>query len=173
LLLLLLLRREVHQAFLLLGMAVGEGVNRSLKNAIKQSRPSATCAALNVCHSHGMPSSHTQFMFFACTVLCLASIRRVPASNALARLLQAAEAAALAAMAVVVAVSRVYLGYHTVHQVLAGGVLGVALGSVWSYLAHRLAWLYDEIARLQVCRMLDINNSWDLPRAKQLQHAAR
>jgi dolichyldiphosphatase len=148
-------------------MAASEGVNRVLKNTIKQARPIHTCAALNVCESHGMPSSHAQFMFFACTVLCFASIWRSPASNAVARLLQVAEILALLIMSVVVAASRVYLGYHSVHQVVAGAALGVALGGAWASIAHYVSPLYAKIARLAICRMLDVQDTWHTVRAKQ------
>lgn len=38
--------------------------------------------------------------------------------------------------------SRVYLGYHTIGQVLAGAGMGIVLGAVWFWIVNSLIYCY-------------------------------
>jgi len=63
---------------------------------------------------------------------------------------------------VLVGYSRVYLGYHSVRQVIVGGVLGVVFGAVWFELvAVRVAsWLFRVgFYEWEVARVLGLRDS--------------
>jgi dolichyldiphosphatase len=172
----------VHEGVFFAGCLANEALARLLKHALKHPRPPASCARLGLCHSHGMPSSHTQMMFFVLALsACLALYRRrwlrpePPALKAtrakqLAQAaLAAAELLALAALAAAVAASRVYLGYHSPDQAAAGALAGGAAGLLWFGVMLALAPLYPRVARL--CYWLDVRDTWGLgARVHALEH---
>jgi undecaprenyl-diphosphatase len=91
---------------------VGELAADVLKAAIPRSRPPGHALVARP-HSHSFPSGHATTSFACAAVLALALPRlRVP----------------LALLAAAVAWSRVYVGVHFPLDVLAGAVLGTALG---------------------------------------------
>ena len=124
-------RREVRAGLLLAGLAGNHALSYALKRAVAAPRPRAHCEALGTCASFGMPSTHAQFAAFLAGHALLRARRR-PGSA-----LRLLEALALAALAAAVALSRVYLGYHTPGQVAAGGALGLALGALWAAAVER------------------------------------
>ncbi len=73
-----------------------------------------------------------------------------------------AEVAALAAASAAVAASRVYLGYHSLDQVVAGAVVGSIFGAAWFVVMLTLAPVYQQVALLPASNWLDIRNTWDL-----------
>lgn len=104
---------------------VNEALNAVLKRIIKEPRP-----VLLIRHhlsTYGMPSDHSQFMFFAATYVALFAALRW-GQPAIWRAVWIGVAFAFAA---VVAWTRVYLMYHTPAQVLVGAVLGSLLGAAW------------------------------------------
>ena len=131
-------RREVRAGLLLAGLAGNYALSYALKRAVAEPRPQEHCEALGTCSSFGMPSTHAQFAAFLAGH-AFQRARRRPSSALLL-----VEALALAALAAGVALSRVYLGYHTRGQVAAGGALGLALGSLWAAAVEHLGaagWL--------------------------------
>lgn len=128
---------------LLMGQVGNELLNHLLKRLIRQPRPDSTAACR--CrvvipgvddHSYadfGMPSSHAQFMGFSTAVLPpLASLvlhGLLPRATALCAAW--AFRGACVAGTGLVALARVYLGYHTREQVLAGLVVGYVVGEHW------------------------------------------
>lgn len=157
-----------------LGCLASEVLARVLKRHFQQARPAETCQQLNLCHSHGMPSSHTQMMFFIFSLsTLLACYRRgwmkpsVPQKGSKVKqtvqmLVSLVEFAALAAASAAVAVSRVYLGYHSVDQVMAGAVVGSVFGTAWFVVMLALAPVYQKVAQLPVSNWLNVRNTWDL-----------
>ena len=116
-------------------MLLNVGLGVSLKTLLCQPRPAATCATLGICHKHGMPSSHAQVMAFV-AVTCLLLDRRRQQSGAkpqqrATRVIEAVELLLLAAAAAAVGYARVYLGYHSAAQVVAGAALGAAAAWAW------------------------------------------
>ncbi|CAI5947993.1 unnamed protein product [Closterium sp. NIES-65] len=57
--------------FFMLGLLLDDTFNHVIKHALEMPRPPHTCAALEVCDSHGMPSAHSQFMSFFATFATL------------------------------------------------------------------------------------------------------
>ena len=97
----------------------------------------------NAFGKYGMPSSHTQFMFFFATCIPLffaasAARKNQNFSNHLA-LLQFVSYVC----ATMVAYSRVHFEYHTYSQVFVGALVGIALGVAWT-------WLYKTVIEKSV-----------------------
>lgn len=125
-----------------------------LKATIRQQRPSATCALLGVCETYGMPSNHATMMSFAAVqwVLWHARARQKTMAGSLWLGL---DVVAFATLVVLVSYARVYLGYHSTSQVLAG----VACGSSTALLTFGLEQQFvvpssRQIARSQLGRLL-------------------
>ncbi|KAK6354108.1 hypothetical protein TWF730_008526 [Orbilia blumenaviensis] len=115
--------REAEIILACAGQLGCEAVNYVLKRVIKEARPTNLKGK-----GYGMPSSHTQFMFFFATYISLwiaVRNRFIPRPVKLFLLLS------LSFLAVGVAGSRVYLHYHTVKQVLVGSGAGVIIGLGW------------------------------------------
>ncbi|RKP07038.1 phosphatidic acid phosphatase type 2/haloperoxidase, partial [Thamnocephalis sphaerospora] len=110
--------RKAWVALAMAGQLGNEVINFALKKYIKEHRPHPCLS-----DGYGMPSSHSQFMlyFATFTMLCLPPRTRG----------QLALVVFLYGTAVSVCYSRVYLGYHTAAQVLAGSSLGAVVGFGW------------------------------------------
>ncbi|CAL0316968.1 unnamed protein product [Lupinus luteus] len=124
-------RRELQGIFFALGLIFSQFINEFIKTTVQQARPE-TCFLLEMCDSHGWPSSHCQYTFFFATYLTflLFSSRHV-----ILHLLTWS-------LALLTMYSRVYLGYHTVAQVFAGTGLGIFLGAVWFWVVNNLFCVY-------------------------------
>ena len=108
----LVLRRPRVLVTTVVAAAGGELVAGALKAAIPRARPHVH-ALVSRPHSHSFPSGHATTSFAAATVIALLVPRlRVPAF----------------VLAAAVAWSRVYVGVHYPLDVLAGAVLGTAIG---------------------------------------------
>eukprot|EP00882_Tetradesmus_deserticola_P006287 GHRQ01006615.1.p1 GENE.GHRQ01006615.1~~GHRQ01006615.1.p1 ORF type:complete len:221 (+),score=73.22 GHRQ01006615.1:392-1054(+) len=164
-------RREVHEAVLLAGLVLQEAAARALKHLLKHPRP-ATCTILNLCHSHGMPSSHTSMMFAYLAVSSCIALQLRRQRGTASRLLAAAEQLALAAAGVGVACSRVYLGYHSSDQVLAGALLGSVFGVAWFGVLRMLAPLYGLLASWRLLQQLGAKDTWGVGEPLAVEQAA-
>ncbi|KAG8447991.1 hypothetical protein GDO86_015188 [Hymenochirus boettgeri] len=60
---LIIFKRELHTISFLLGLVINEGVNWLIKNIIREPRP-CEGAHVTVTTEYGLPSSHSQFMWF-------------------------------------------------------------------------------------------------------------
>lgn len=124
---LLLSTREAEVALLFTGQLACEAANFLLKRVIKESRPGRIPG-----RGYGMPSSHAQFVAFwsvSVALFLLARHKGGPRSWPLAMRVAAVLGGFVVAGAV--AVSRVYLSYHTPRQVLAGLVAGSVCAVAW------------------------------------------
>jgi membrane-associated phospholipid phosphatase len=111
------LRRPVVFGGTVLAVVLGFGVSEALQAAVPRARPVGQ-ALVHRPHSHSFPSGHATIAFAAATVLA----GLVPRGRV-----------AFYVLAAAIAWSRVYVGVHYPLDVLAGAVLGTALG----YLALR------------------------------------
>jgi dolichyldiphosphatase len=121
-----------------------------------------------------MPSSHAQFMaYFAVYLSLFLLFRHVPTTSsqsALSFCMRSILAVGLSVGAAAVAISRIYLNYHTPRQVLAGCAAGIACALAWfcitgSLRAHGwIDWASDlEVARF--FRLRDLVVTEDLTEA--------
>ncbi|KLJ10758.1 dolichyldiphosphatase [Blastomyces silverae] len=147
--------REVEVLLMFAGQMLCEGLNFFLKRLIREERPAQMFGK-----GYGMPSSHSQFVaFFSLSLTLFLLVRHVPdlsTNRSASTFMQRAALSALACVcAGAVALSRVYLNYHTPKQVLAGGAAGVVCGISWflfsSYL-RREGWI-DWALETQLARM--------------------
>jgi dolichyldiphosphatase len=127
-----------------------------VKDLAHEARP-LTCEALEMCDSNGWPSSHSQYMCFFSMYCTLLVTRRHEFRRTFVALLPWP-------FALTVMYSRVYLGYHTTPQIIAGGSLGMILGAGWFFLmdnwvAEWFPWLEDTT----VCQYLRIKDSSHIP----------
>lgn len=110
---------------------------------------------------YGMPSSHAQFVgFFALSVMLFLLVRHVPdpsLNHSPAPFDQRVKLSiAVILGAAIIAISRAYLAYHTMGQVLAGFFAGMAFAVLWflfsSYLRNT-GWI-DQAVDTDLARSL-------------------
>ncbi|KAF9621238.1 hypothetical protein IFM89_016732 [Coptis chinensis] len=133
-----LFRRELQGLFFALGLIISQFVNELVKKSVQQSRPEIACTLLEMCDSHGWPSSHSQYTFFFAIYFTLLltydnSRRSIGTRLSNVKLLVSSIPWVLALLTMY---SRVYLGYHTIAQVFAGAALGVFLGVGWFHFVN-------------------------------------
>ncbi|XP_036042148.1 dolichyldiphosphatase 1 isoform X2 [Onychomys torridus] len=130
---LIIFKRELHTISFLGGLALNEGVNWLIKHVIQEPRP---CGGPHtaVGTKYGMPSSHSQFMwFFSVYSFLFLYLRMHQTNNArfLDLLWRHVLTLGLLTAAFLVSYSRVYLLYHTWSQVLYGGIAGSLMAIAW------------------------------------------
>eukprot|EP01025_Chloroclados_australasicus_P032938 TRINITY_DN3345_c1_g2_i2.p1 TRINITY_DN3345_c1_g2~~TRINITY_DN3345_c1_g2_i2.p1 ORF type:complete len:214 (-),score=9.24 TRINITY_DN3345_c1_g2_i2:21-662(-) len=141
--------RQIHLIFVLVGGLLTELITVVLKKTLKQPRPEYACNMYEICGSYGMPSSHTSTMFYFATVYSMMTILQLKSkikklSLKLMFSSPIPETIFIVVSAPLVGISRVYLGYHTVIQVLFGGVLGLVMGILWCGLMMRVVGSFNQ-----------------------------
>lgn len=131
-------RRELQGIFFFLGLLVSQFISEHIKAWVQQARPE-TCALLEMCDSHGWPSSHSSYMFFFATYYTLLTYRGIGLADTKNKPLACFLPWFLAVLTMY---SRVYLGYHTVGQVFAGATLGSVIGWAWFWLVNTVFCRY-------------------------------
>ncbi|KAL5740740.1 hypothetical protein ACOSQ2_029920 [Xanthoceras sorbifolium] len=131
-------RRELQGIFFAIGLIISQFVNEFIKRSVQQARPE-TCALLEMCDSHGWPSSHSQYMFFFAVYFSLLSCKGIGLWGIKNRLFLNVLHWSLAVLTMF---SRVYLGYHTVAQVFAGATLGILVGAGWFWVVNSVLFRY-------------------------------
>ncbi|KAF2072017.1 hypothetical protein CYY_006680 [Polysphondylium violaceum] len=132
---LVMFRRDVRTISILLGLFMSEATNYVLKKSIKEHRPQMW-KELRGKQSYGMPSSHSQFMFFFATLMTLFYLRKK--INFKSQKLPLISLIGLYILAASVAYSRVHLYYHTSKQVFFGSMVGLILGFIWYNVIEKL-----------------------------------
>lgn len=129
---LILFRRDLHTITFFIGTLANEICNKILKNSIQEPRP---VERKWINDEYGMPSSHAQFIWFFSTYVTLFVILRLHhvSSNAspfekTGRILVLIACWFLAGL---VCLSRIYLQYHTLGQVIVGSTVGAITGVSW------------------------------------------
>ncbi|KAL3458696.1 hypothetical protein BJX64DRAFT_219223 [Aspergillus heterothallicus] len=119
--------REVEVGLMFAGQLGCEALNFALKRIIKEERPKQMFGK-----GYGMPSSHAQFVsFFAVYMGLFLLFRQSPNSSNQGPIFRVIASLGIAIAASAVAVSRIYLTYHTTRQVLAGCAVGVLFALFW------------------------------------------
>ena len=151
----IIVRRELSTMMLLVGLILDERVNSLLKKMIKQPRPprnvdlaeaGAAAGEAHIWSEYGMPSSHSQFMFFFATfmtfwlLMCVRSRERpeVYLTKKITSGVKLVASLGMFSVASVVAFGRVYLRYHTFEQVKYGAAAGVLSGSWWFFFTYHV-----------------------------------
>lgn len=131
---LIIFKRELHTISFLGGLALNQGVNWLIKHVIQEPRP---CGGPHtaVGTKYGMPSSHSQFMWFFSVYSFL-----------------------------FLYLSRVYLLYHTWSQVFYGGVAGSLMAVAWFIITQEiLTPLFPRIAAWPISEFFLIRDTSLIP----------
>lgn len=147
---LILFRRDIQTIMYLAGFSVSGVINHYLKITFKQQRPERTRDRVDFYEIHGMPSAHAQSFFYFMTYLALFIILKsqMPGSPNIRSIRHRVFVFLQFTAACLVAYSRVYLYYHTVAQVIVGGLLGTIFGCIWYYFINYqfikyVPWIID------------------------------
>ena len=92
--------------------------------------------------------------------LLVAARRKLRSKSRSISLLPLLEAVCLTSLAAAVAYSRVYLGYHSWAQVVAGASIGASVALVWFAATCQLARWFPAIQRWQLARALRVKDTW-------------
>ena len=132
-------RREISALYIFFSGIACELINQIIKNILQEPRPSPLRA-----DSYGRPSSHSQHAWFAATVyfifLFYWPVRRDikdKYGHHSSFFTKICTAFLFALVASAVGASRIILGFHTVSQVVEGGLLGSFLGLIFGYFMTR------------------------------------
>ncbi|KAK4293765.1 hypothetical protein Pmani_033565 [Petrolisthes manimaculis] len=160
---LILFRRDLHTIMFFAGALLNEVINIVLKNIIGEPRPMTRPGLYT---EYGMPSSHSQMMWFFASYSVLFFIFRLRhISNSMMELMwKVVVAAGVIVAACIVMYSRVYLLYHSWSQVLCGAIVGVVLGCGWFAVVHLiLTPFFPTIASWSVCERLMVRDTSLIP----------
>ena len=102
--------------------------------------------------------AHPQVFAFVLRALLLGRSYRLKSLGT--RAVGLIESVGLLVASCLVAASRVYLGYHSIDQVLAGAVLGVVMAFVWVVVMSRLAGVYAWLAGSRLVGLLHLRDTW-------------
>ena len=146
-----LLRRDLHTFTYGVGVIINYIANITLKKYLAEPRPKVRSVQFE---EFGMPSSHSQFMWFCSTYMLLFSLLRLHNTN-LWKVVGASTT---------MSYSRVYLQYHTVSQVVWGGVVG-GLGAILWFLLTQLVFtpLYPWVERWKISEYFMIRDTTSIP----------
>ncbi|XP_050382022.1 lipid phosphate phosphatase gamma [Argentina anserina] len=160
-------RRELQGMFFAIGLIISQLINELIKDFFQQARP-ATCALLEMCDSHGWPSSHSQYMFFFAVYFTLLTYKGIglrDTNNKLAVIFLPW------CLALLTMWSRVYLGYHTVGQVFAGSGLGVFLGGLWFWVVNSvLVCFFPMIEESAFGRFFYVKDTSHIPNVLEFEY---
>ncbi|KAK9289311.1 hypothetical protein L1049_007466 [Liquidambar formosana] len=160
-------RRELQGMFFALGLLISQIVNEVIKDSFQQARPE-TCALLEMCDSHGWPSSHSQYMFFFAVYFTLLIYKGIGLWNGRFKWIVGVVPWCLALLTMH---SRVYLGYHTVGQVFAGAALGIVLGGLWFWVVNSLLICYFPLIEESAFgRMFYIKDTSHIPNVLKFEY---
>ncbi|KAB8209658.1 PAP2 superfamily protein [Aspergillus parasiticus SU-1] len=160
--------REVEVLLMFAGQMGCEALNFVLKRIIQEERPKQMLGK-----GYGMPSSHAQFVAYFAVYLGLFLIFRhnpTHPESSFHILIRIVLAMGLSVGAGAVAISRIYLNYHTPKQVLAGCGAGIGCAFAWFLITAFLRthgwidWVLDLTISTQL-RLRDLVVSEDLAEA--------
>lgn len=123
-----IITREIEAIILAGGHVLNDIINNIVKNIVKEDRPVdfGTFQKDSVRSGYGMPSAHSQFMgFFGMYV----GLRVWFQWGGLSKVHKILASILILVAAIGVIFSRVYLGYHTLKQVVVGASIGALFGS--------------------------------------------
>lgn len=161
---LILFRRDLHTISFFVGIILNEIFNFILKNCIQEPRP----LVRNVTYQEfGMPSSHSQFMWFFSVYCALFVVIRLAHSNNNSHIEWAWKGLLLLVThfcAIFVSISRVYLLYHSWRQVICGALVGGTFGVLWFIVVNTcLSPYFPAVVSWRLSELLLIRDSTLIP----------
>ncbi|XP_046547653.1 dolichyldiphosphatase 1-like [Haliotis rubra] len=169
---LIIFRRDLHTISFFLGMLVNEAINLVLKHIIREYRPMRD--RKNVFNEYGMPSSHSQFMWFFSMYLTFFLFIRVYKNYTwLDDLWKYATSFGGFVVAALVSYSRVYLVYHSLGQVFWGAVAGIILGTLYfGVVQFVMTPLFPLIAACPLGELLMLRDSTLIPHVMWFEYTS-
>ncbi|XP_022667917.1 dolichyldiphosphatase 1-like isoform X1 [Varroa jacobsoni] len=172
---LILFRRDLHTITFSSGILLNEVMNYTLKHLIREPRPLKRQEEMTV--EFGMPSSHSQFMWFVATYLMFFITFRLHHGSNNNSVWEGVWRHLLIAggffWAGAVAASRVYLEYHTLAQVMAGGALGALAACAWFALTHCVFTpLFPYICSWRISELLLLRDTTLIPNVMWFEYTS-
>ncbi|XP_067279875.1 dolichyldiphosphatase 1 [Pseudorasbora parva] len=162
---LIVFKRELHTISFFGGLIMNEGLNWMLKHIVQEPRPCGGHSSVTT--EYGMPSSHSQFIWFFVVYFFLFLYLRMHQTNnarCVELLWRHILSIVLLAVAMSVSYSRVYLLYHTWSQVIYGGVAGIVMGVVWFFITQEvLTPLFPKIAAWPISEFFLVRDTSLIP----------
>uniref|UniRef100_A0A672NGK6 Dolichyldiphosphatase n=2 Tax=Sinocyclocheilus grahami TaxID=75366 RepID=A0A672NGK6_SINGR len=162
---LIVFKRELHTISFFGGLIMNEGLNWLLKHILQEPRPCGGHSSVTT--EYGMPSSHSQFIWFFVVYFFLFLYLRMHQTNnarCVELLWRHILSIILLAVALFVSYSRVYLLYHTWSQVIYGGVAGMVMGVVWFFITQEvLTPLFPKIAAWPISEFFLVRDTSLIP----------
>ncbi|KAK6470841.1 dolichyldiphosphatase 1-like [Huso huso] len=163
---LIVFKRELHTISFFGGLVLNEGVNWLLKNIFREPRPCRGAHA-TLTTEYGMPSSHSQFIWFFFMYSFLFLYFRMHQTNnarCLELLWRHILSTCLLSVSAFVSYSRVYLLYHSWSQVINGGVAGSIMAVAWFIFTQELLTpLFPKIAAWPISEFFLIRDTSLIP----------
>jgi dolichyldiphosphatase len=162
---LILVRRDLQTMFFTGGLVANEGVNFILKHLIQEPRPINAINPRPLFGKYGMPSSHAQFMgWFATYFSLFIFIKTMLSIGSLDYVWKTICTGVAVCTSVLCCASRIYLGYHTMAQVLYGVVLGAGVAVLWFTLVQVFCEPYfSQIYQWKVSELLLLKDMSRIP----------
>lgn len=157
-----IIRRDLHTLTYGIGVIINYMANYTLKQYLREPRPLARAVQFE---EFGMPSSHSQYMWFVSTYMALFTVFRLHHKPACLEMLWKLVLVSVSlAGAWLMAYSRVYLQYHTTSQVVWGGVAGGAGALLWFLLTQIVFTpLYPWVASWRISEFFLIRDTTTIP----------
>ncbi|TSK72033.1 putative helicase senataxin [Bagarius yarrelli] len=163
---LIVFKRELHTISFFGGLVMNEGINWLLKHILQEPRPCGGGHS-TVTTEYGMPSSHSQFIWFFVVYFFLFLYLRMHQTNnarCVELLWRHVLSIILLGVALSVSYSRVYLLYHTWSQVIYGGVAGTVVGVVWFFITQEvLTPIFPKIAAWPISEFFLVRDTSLIP----------
>ncbi|CAM9499145.1 unnamed protein product [Ascophyllum nodosum] len=168
---LVVVQRDLQVFVLAVGHLFDLAINKVLKTWFAQARP-AGC--INT--GFGMPSNHTQYMFFFATFAALFLWCRVSyplvSKLGLTSALLGWAAGTTIFHSTCASIDRMRLKCHTLNQVVVGAAVGSGTGALWYLLyAKVLIHLLPSVARWRISRALYVKDYSKVPNVLAFEHA--
>ncbi|CDK26185.1 unnamed protein product [Kuraishia capsulata CBS 1993] len=155
--------REIEAVIIAGGHVVNDLFNVIAKNFLKHSRPGSIHTKFGSGHGfgYGMPSAHSQFMGFLSFYFIL-KVWLQWENIRYNRTYKVCGTLALLFSAAVVVMSRLYLEYHSVNQVIVGYLFGGLLGCGYFCVISiaRTVGFIRWITSWRFCQLLQVRDSW-------------
>jgi len=163
--------RDLHTIAFFIGTLLNEVLNMTLKYMIQEPRPASR---KNYYVEFGMPSSHSQFMFFFSTYTILFLLKRLHHNSPLEKIVRGIVIVACLVGTVLVCYGRIYLLYHTLSQVFVGAIIGAILGVTWFMFVHAILtpYVFPRIVSWKISELLLIRDTSLIPNILFFEYSA-